>query len=186
MADQPSYDPLEPSRFFPDGMSARQPVPGTIARGQEWEDRHLLAGTKPGVPPTGGKERPAPSPQRPADYEDAFPFPVTAEVMQSGRERFNIFCAACHGRDGEGNGPVVQSGYPRAASFHQDRLRQVPAGYVFDVITHGYKEMPPYARQIAPSDRWAVVAYLRALQLSRHAELKTLPPDVRHRFEGTP
>ncbi len=183
MANQPRYDPLEPSRFFPDGQSARHPVAGMLARDEERTDYHLLTGTRPGVPPAGGKERPAPTLDRAAEYEETFPFAITPDAMRHGRERFNIYCAACHGPLGAGDGPVVRSGYPQAQSFHTDRLRQAPAGYLFDVVTRGYQKMPVFAGQITPRDRWAVVAYVRALQLSRHAELKNLPPDVRKRFE---
>jgi mono/diheme cytochrome c family protein len=186
MADQPRYGPLEPSRFFADGQSSREPVPGTLARGEAWEDAHLLTGKLPGVPPTGSPERPAPSLDRAAEYVDTFPFKVTPDVVRRGRERFNIFCAACHDKVGTGTGPVVGSGYPAAQSFHTDRLRQAPAGYVFDVISNGYRAMPRFAGQIPPRDRWAVIAYARALQLSQHADLKTLPPDVRQGFEERP
>lgn len=180
MADQPRYEPQEPSRFFADGRSSRPPVPGTVARGDSAADPQALTGWNPGadVPP-------APTLDRRADYAATFPAPVTAATMRRGRERFDIFCATCHGRAGTGAGPVVAAGYPRAESFHTDRLRAAPAGYLFDVITRGHKRMPAYAAQLPPVDRWAVVAYVRALQLSRRANLTDLPPDVRRRFENS-
>lgn len=179
MAEQPRYDPLAASRFFDDGRSAREPVPGTLARGQEWDDVHLLTGRKPGI-----AFPPVPSLDRAADYEDTFPFPVTDAVMQRGRERYDIFCSACHDTLGTGRGKVVVAGYPPAQSFHTDRLRQAPAGYMFDVITHGYRAMPRFASQITPRDRWAVIAYVRALQLSQHARVEDLPEDLRRRLPG--
>jgi mono/diheme cytochrome c family protein len=182
MAKQPRYAPLAPGRFFADGQSGRAPVPGTRAHDETREDVHLLTGKKPGTAPTASKERPAPSLEHAAEYEETFPFAVSAERMRHGRERFGVYCAACHGTLGDGSGVVVRAGYPQAESFHTDRLRRAPAGYLFDVVTHGYKKMPGFARQIAPRDRWAILAYVRALQLSRHAELKALPPELRQQF----
>jgi hypothetical protein len=179
MADQPRYDPLEASRFFPDGQSARHPVPGTVARGHLRDDPHFFTGKKP----TARAGDDAPSLERAEEYSDTFPFPVTHGVMRRGRERFIIYCAPCHGQAGTGTGPVVESGYPRPETVHTDRLRRAPVGYIFDVTTRGYKEMPAYAGQVPPEDRWAIIAYIRALQLSRHAELKELPAETRRRFE---
>ncbi len=177
MADQPRYEPLEASRFFADGRSIREPVAGTVARGHSVADTHLFTGLKAGV------ERSAePTLDRRADYADTFPFPVSRDVMRRGRERYDIQCAACHGRAGTGAGPVVAAGYPRAEAFHTDRLRLAPVGYLFDVVSRGTKRMPAFAGRIEANDRWAILAYLRALQLSQHAALKDLPPDVRQRF----
>ena len=177
MADQPRYDPLEPGRFFPDGQSARQPVPGTIARGYASADRYVRTGRTSDAP----ADRP-PSLERPGEYVTEFPFPITAEVMREGRERYLVYCTPCHGRSGSGTGPVVAAGYPKAQSFHQDRLRRAPVGYLFDVVTRGHGPMPSYAGQIPPAERWAILAYVRALQFSRHAPLTELPPEVRERF----
>jgi mono/diheme cytochrome c family protein len=177
MAEQPRYDPLEPSRFFADGQSARHPVAGTVARGRLRDDPHFFAGRK-----TAAEPGEPPALERPGDYFDTFPLPVTSETVRRGRERFRIYCAPCHGRNGGGNGPVVERGYPAAESFHTDKLRGAPVGYFFDVITRGHKAMPAYARQVPADDRWAIIAYVRALQLSRHARLEELPADVRRRF----
>jgi mono/diheme cytochrome c family protein len=161
MHDAPRYDPLEASVFFADGKSARNLVPNTVARGQLREDRHMYEGVVDG---------------RPAE---TFPMPVTDEVMRRGQERFNVFCAPCHGRTGEGNGMVVQRGFRQPPTYHQDRLRSAPVGYLFDVVTRGFGAMPDYATQIPVSDRWAIVAYIRALQLSERATIDDVPADRR-------
>ncbi len=166
MHDQPRYESFERSDFFPDHRSARDPVPGTVARGQLSEDVVL----------TTGKEGDA--------FVEAFPFPVTAEVMRRGQTRYEIFCTPCHDRAGDGNGMVVQRGYRRPPSFHVDRLRNVRAGYLFDVITRGFGAMPDYSAQIPPADRWAIVAYVRALQLSQNATLADVPVTVRRELAG--
>jgi len=114
-----------------------------------------------------------------------FPFPVTAEVMARGRERFDIFCSACHGLAGQGDGMIVRRGFRRPTSFHDDRLRQVPPGYVYDVITNGFGAMPDYATQIPVEDRWAIVAYVKALQRSQHATIDDVPGGERARLDGT-
>jgi mono/diheme cytochrome c family protein len=159
MAEQPRYDPLEPSTFFTDGQSARPLVPGTVARGDLREDTHLYAGITGGAP------------------ANAFPFAITAEVLKRGQERYNIFCSPCHARTGTGDGMIVRRGFTRPASFHIDRLRNVPPGYVFNVISHGMGAMPDYRHQIGANDRWAIVAYIRALQLSYNATLTDVPPE---------
>ncbi len=161
MADQPRYEPLEASRYFPDGRSTREPVQGALARDEEWENHHLITGKKPGTPPTGSKERPKPLLDHAGEYEAGFPVPLTPEIVERGRERYGIYCAVCHGRDGAGDGPVVAHGYPRAEDLHSERLRTAPAGYWFDVITHGQETMPLYAGQIPPRDRWAIIAFIR-------------------------
>jgi mono/diheme cytochrome c family protein len=162
MADQPRYDPLEPSRFFADGQSARPPVPGPVPRGGRREGPAFLTGRKSEA---GGK---GPSLEQPGEYVDAFPFRVTAAVLERGRERYGIYCAPCHGASGNGAGKVVEHGYPPAESFHSDRLCRAPSGYFIDVMTRGGKTMPPYAKLVAPADRWAVAAYVRVLQRSGH------------------
>jgi mono/diheme cytochrome c family protein len=157
MHDQPKYIPLRESAFFSDDRSARPLVEGTVARGHLYDDELLYTGKTNG--------------------EDAtvFPFAVDARVMARGQERFNIYCAPCHGRTGQGDGMIVRRGYRRPPSFHQDRLRGAPAGHFFDVITNGFGAMPDYAAQIRAEDRWAIVAYVRALQLSEHATLADVP-----------
>ena len=161
MYNQPKYKPLGKSDFFADGRDARQPVEGTVARGMLREDTRFYAG-KDGAALTG-----------------VFPLPVTRALLERGRQRYDIFCAPCHDRTGFGNGMVVQRGYRPPPSFHIDRLRQEPVGHFFDVMTNGFGAMPDYASQIPPEDRWAIVAYLRALQLSQSAPLASVPPEKR-------
>jgi hypothetical protein len=151
MHDQPRFKPLAESDFYPDLRASRAPVDGTVARGQLNEDTYFYTG-KLGA--------------NPGDY---MPFPVTQEVLERGRERFNIYCAPCHSRVGDGNGMIPQRGYRHPPSYHQERLRKAPLGYFFDVMTNGFGAMPDYAMQIAPRDRWNIVAYIRALQLSQNA-----------------
>jgi mono/diheme cytochrome c family protein len=161
MHDQPRFKPLAKSDFYSDLRSARPPVEGTVARGQLHEDTYFYTGMIPGT-------------NNPGDY---MPFPVTEEVLARGRERFNIYCAPCHSRLGDGNGIVPTRGFPRKPpSYHIERLRKAPLGYFFDVVTHGFGIMPDYASQIPPRDRWAIVAYIRALQLSQNATAADIPP----------
>jgi mono/diheme cytochrome c family protein len=164
MAEQPRYDPLEASEFFADGQSARPPVENTIARGELREDEHLYAGTSNGAPAA------------------TFPFPITLEILHRGRERFNIYCSPCHSRVGDGNGMIPSRGFTRPPSFHIQRLREAPPGYFFHVITQGLGAMPSYRQQIPPDDRWAIIAYVRALQLSRNATIKDVPPQLREQL----
>ena len=187
MGEQPSYRPLKPSKFFADGQSARPLVPGTVARGELRLDRQLYTGEW--GPAEGGRDIEQSSgglslpvartalAEKP--YVDAFPFPVTRQVLDRGKERFTIYCSVCHGPLGYGDGVVVERGFTKPPSYHEDRLRAAPAGYFFDVITHGYGSMPDYAAQVPPKDRWAIVAYLRAIQLSQHATLAELPESAR-------
>ncbi len=167
MYDQAKYKPLAASTFFKDGRASRPLVPGTVARGHLEADTLLYTGK------AGG-----------ADFAAVFPFPVTQEVLLRGQERFNIFCTPCHDRVGTGDGMVVRRGYRRPPSFHIDRLRRAPVGYLFDVITHGSGAMPSYGAQIPPHDRWAIIAYVRALQLSQSAQLADVPPAQRQQLEG--
>jgi len=166
MHNQPKYKPLAGSSFFRDGRASRPVVEGTVPRGYARTDEHLYAGKVNG---------------RPAE---TFPFPLTREVLERGRERYDIFCAPCHGRDGYGEGMIVQRGFRPPPSFHTDRLRQAPVGYFFEVITNGLGTMYSYASRIRPEDRWAIVAYIRALQLSQHATLEDVPPAERRRLMG--
>ena len=165
MHDAPRYDPLEASATNPNASSAQPLVAGTVPRGFLNEDEHLYTG-KIGGQPAG-----------------AFPFAITRADLDRGQERFNIYCSPCHSRTGEGDGMVVLRGYRRPPSFHQERLRDAPVGHFFDVITNGFGAMPDYASQIKPSDRWAIVAYIRALQLSGHATLADVPPADRARIQ---
>ncbi len=167
MHQAPRYDPLQSSDFFPDGRAARALVPGTVARGLLREDEALYDGKVNGV------------------LVGEFPFAVTVELMQRGRERYDVFCAPCHGRTGQGNGMVVQRGYKPPPAYSIDRLRAQPVGYFYDVITKGFGAMPDYASQIPVLDRWAIVAYVRALQLSEHAALADVPAARRGDLEST-
>jgi Cytochrome C oxidase, cbb3-type, subunit III len=156
---QPRQNPLSRSDFFTDQRSARPPVEGTVARGQLHEDIYFYTG-KIGNNPG-----------------DAMPFAVTKEVLERGRERYNIFCAPCHSRIGDGNGFVPSRGFSKQPpSFHITRLQKAPLGYFYDVITEGFGIMPDYASQIPPQDRWDIVAYVRALQLSQNATMAEVPP----------
>lgn len=166
MHDQPKYKPLAGSTFFDDGRASRPLVEGTVARGHLRTDELLYTGKVSGKP------------------VDIFPFPVTRPVLERGRERFNIYCAVCHGRDGNGQGMIVQRGFRRPPSYHIDRLRRAPAGHFFDVITNGFGSMYSYASRISPEDRWAIVAYIRALQLSQNATLADVPLEERQRLLG--
>jgi cbb3-type cytochrome c oxidase subunit III len=161
MHDQPRFKPLAESDFYADLRSARTPVDGTVARGQLHEDAYFYTG-KFG--------------NNPGDY---MPFPVTEDVLARGRERFNIYCSPCHSRLGDGNGMIVQRGFRAPPSYHTERLRKAPLGYFFDVMTHGFGAMPEYATQIPPRDRWCIVAYIRALQLSQQATTSDVPSGQR-------
>src|SRR5206468_6132876 len=153
MHDQPKYIPLRQSTFFADQRSARPLVAGTVARGQLRDDPLLFTGKVNGADAT------------------IFPFPIDEKVMARGQQRFNIYCSPCHGRTGQGDGMVVQRGYRRPPTYHQDRLRDAAVGHFFDVMTNGFGAMPDYAAQVSPPDRWAIAAYIRALQLSEHARV---------------
>ena len=171
MHDQPRFKPLAKNDFFADMRASRAPVENTVARGQLNEDTYLYTG-KIG--------------SNPGDYMPA-EVPVNQATLERGRERYDIYCAPCHARMGDGNGMVPQRGYRHPPTFHQDRLRKAPLGYFFDVITNGFGAMPDYAMQVTPEDRWKIVAYIRALQLSQNAtaadaggqKIPTSPP----RFE---
>jgi mono/diheme cytochrome c family protein len=161
MHDAPRYEPYEKSDFFGDGRASRTLVPNTVPRGYLREDDHLYRGR------VGGQ------------LATEFPMAVDAELMLRGQNRYNVFCAPCHGRTGQGDGMVVRRGYRAPPSFHVERLRQAPPGYMFDVITNGFGAMPDYASQIAVRDRWAIAAYLKALQFSRQATVADVPADRR-------
>ena len=171
MQDQPKMKPYRGTTFFRDGLSSRQPIEGTIPRGNLRTDTEYFTGKK-----TRAGSAAATPPQQPAgdsqdntfaDDVDTFPFPVTMDVVERGRKRYEIFCSACHGLTGNGDGMIVRRGFRRAASFNDDRLRQAPVGHFFDAITNGWGAMPSYSSQIPVQDRWAIIAYIRALQLSQ-------------------
>jgi len=161
MADQPKNLPLSPSPFFEDGRSERPLIENTVARGSIAQDDLFVP-----------KE------------SNAFPLPVTADLLERGRERYKIFCTPCHGIQGDGNGMVSMRGMKHPPSYHDARLRQVPNGYIYDVITNGFGGMLSYSQQIPPADRWAIVAYVRALQLSRNAPVSDLPPALRDKLNA--
>jgi mono/diheme cytochrome c family protein len=166
MYDQPKYRPLEESGFFKNGNSSRPLEPGTVPHGRFQPDDLLTTGKIGGVD------------------ANVFPFPVTEPVLRRGQERFNIFCSPCHGRLADGNGMIVQRGFKRPPSFHSDRLRQAPAGHFFDVMTNGFQAMFSYRDRVSPQDRWAIIAYIRALQLSQHASTSDVPPEDLARLEA--
>jgi len=183
--------PYRSSVFFRDGLSSRPPVEGTIARGFLREDTEFFTGKKAGrasattagtaAPPAGSQPTSASgaAPQGAAAYPDdveVFPIQVTKETVLRGKERYEIFCTACHGLTGNGDGMIVRRGFRRAASFNDDRLRQAPVGHFFDAITNGWGAMPGYAPQLSAQDRWAIVAYIRALQLSQAAQQPSASP----------
>jgi mono/diheme cytochrome c family protein len=194
MQDQPKMKPYRSTVFFRDGLSARPPVEGTVARGFLKEDTEFFTGKKAGKTTATAS---APSAQTPAgsqpttttpvtgaapigaaaypDDVEVFPIPVNREVVGRGKERYEIFCSACHGLTGNGDGMIVRRGFRRAASFNDDRLRQAPVGHFFDAITNGWGAMPSYAPQIPVPDRWAIVAYIRALQLSQQNQQAQTP-----------
>jgi len=159
MANQPRQNPLSPSEFFADGRSERPAVENTVARGSLQDDSLSVP-----------KE------------SNAFPLPLTVELLQRGEQRYGIYCTPCHGIQGDGLGMVAMRGMKHPPSYHQERLRNVPNGYLYDVITNGFGAMYGYAAQIPPRDRWAIVAYLRALQLSRNAPVGQLPAELRKKL----
>ncbi len=165
MHDQPKYEPLEASELFADGAASRTPVAGTVERGGLRADTRLYRGL-----------------EADGSFVDRIPLPVTAELVARGQERYNVFCSPCHGRAGDGRGMIVQRGFKNPSSFHIDRLRQVQDGYFYDVISNGFGQMSSYASQVKPADRWAITAYVRALQLSRQAPANMLSADERRRL----
>jgi hypothetical protein len=166
MADQPRYEPLEESTFFPDHRSARPLPAGVVARGFLNEDDLLFTGRING------------------QLAARFPFEITGDVLERGRERYDIFCTPCHDHVGTGNGMAVRRGFRRGPpTFHMDRLRDAPAGHFYDVITNGFGAMNDYAAQIKPRDRWAIVAYIRALQLSQNTKAQDLSTEDRQQLE---
>jgi mono/diheme cytochrome c family protein len=199
MQDQPKMKPFRSSTFFRDGLSSRPPVEGTVPRGFLNSDVEYFTGKKagrvnvssttqtPGGPqPTALGSTPS-GPTGAAAYPDdveVFPIPVTREMVMRGKERYDIFCSACHGMTGNGDGMIVRRGFRRAASFNDDRLRQAPVGHFFDAITNGWGAMPSYAPQIPVQDRWAIIAYIRALQLSQEKLAQT--PGTPAPTSGTP
>jgi mono/diheme cytochrome c family protein len=166
MRDQPREDTYQRDPFFTNDQAARPLPTGVVARGQLNADTLRYTGMVNGTPAA------------------TFPYPVTKEMLERGQERYNIYCAVCHGATGYGDGIIVQRGFPRPPSYHTDELRNAPPGLFFDVITNGYGVMYSYASRVSPDDRWAIVAYIRALQLSQHASPNDVPPAERQKLEG--
>lgn len=164
MQDQPRFKPLQRSNFFADGRSARPILAGTIARGQLPSDRALRTGESNGR------------------LLDTLPVPLTRALLERGQERYDIYCSPCHSKVGDGRGIVELHGFRYPASFHTDRLRGAPAGYLYQVISNGFGAMPDYAYQVEPGDRWAIVAYIRVLQLSQHATTQDLDQQGREKL----
>jgi len=166
MYDQPRYEAHEVSTFFENGLSNREPIEGTIARGQLRLDDHFFQGKVNG------------------ELATTIPFTVTREILMRGQERFNIYCAPCHDRTGRGNGLVVQRGLKKTPpSLHEERLREAAVGHFFDVATNGFGAMYSYAARIPVDDRWAIASYIRALQLSQATQFEELPAEDRKHFQ---
>ena len=169
MHDQPSYKPYAQSSFWPDQRSARPAIDGTVARGKLKTDTRLWKG-------------------RAADgtFITSIPMPVTKALLERGQQRYNIYCTPCHGRTGEGEGMIVQRGFKHPPTYHSDRLRQQPPGYIFDVISNGFGSMVSYASRIPMEDRWAITAYVKVLQFSQNATTEDVPEGDRARLEAPP
>ena len=173
MQDQPRYKTYRQSDFFNDKLSMRQPVEGTVARGQLRENKVFYTGKKENINPNVQVETTVDASGNtlvssfPNDIEE-FPIPVTKELVDRGQDRYNIYCIVCHGAVGNGDGMIVRRGYPKPPTYHDDRLRNAPVGHFYDVMTNGWGRMNSYAAQIQPADRWAIVAYIRALQISQN------------------
>ena len=168
MVNQQYLKPLAEETFFRDGGGARPIPPHTVARGQLNEDQQFFEGK------LGGQ------------LVTTFPAPVTRQMIEHGREGFDVYCAVCHGRTGEGDGMIVQRGFPAPPSLHEERLRKAPVGHFFDVITNGYGIMYPYASRVTTEERWDIIAYIRALQLSQDATLDDADPVNREQLQSAP
>jgi hypothetical protein len=161
---QPKYLPYEPTDFFGDGRSERQPVPGTVARGQLRIDELMFTGRENGI------------------VADKFPFPITRADLERGRERYNVYCTPCHDYTGSGRGMIVQRGFPQPPSYHIQRMREAPVGHFFEVMTNGFGAMYSYAARVDPADRWRIAAYIRVLQLSQNATIQDVPETDRQKL----
>lgn len=168
MENQPKYEPYEASTLFDNGMASRPLLPNTVARGQLRSNTHLYAGQQEGR------------------QAEEFPFQVTEAVVLRGQERYNIYCTPCHGYSGQGDGIIVQRGLTPPPSLHEERLRGAPVGHLFNVITNGLGTMYSYGERIPPEDRWAIIAYIRALQLSQNATLADVPAEQQPVLEAMP
>ena len=199
MHNQPKYIPLRPVDqlgSITDGRSARPTVDGTVARDELRDDVEFYTGKLAGAASTSA---PAPAASQTTSQSGSagaaqtyqgfvteFPMQITETDLNRGQDRFNIYCAVCHGPLGDGTGMIVRRGFKKPPSYHDDRLRQAPVGYFFDVVTNGFGTMPDYASQIEPADRWRIIAFIRALQLSQHATLADVPADKRDELNRKP
>jgi mono/diheme cytochrome c family protein len=196
MAAQPHIGPDQASSFYPDGRASRPLVDGTVARGHLRTDYQYFAGTRTravrswavpaaliGNAAPGGLGALALAAAQEGNYVDTFPLPVTRELIEHGQHRYMIYCVVCHDPLGTGRGKIVERGYTQPPSYHIDRLRNAPVGHFFAVMTDGYGSMPDYKQQIPPRDRWAIAAYIRALQLSQHFPSAELTPEMRREWE---
>lgn len=168
MFDQPKSDPLKSSDFFSDGSASRPIPPHTVARNNFETDDAFYTGMNG------------------TNLVTEFPIQITCEVLERGRQRYDIYCEPCHGVNGDGNGIVVARGFPAPPSYQIERLRNAPVGHFFDVMTYGYGAMYSYARRVSPADRWAIAAYIRALQLSQHAALSDAPTNEIAKLQNSP
>jgi len=194
MHDQPKYRPLRPIDSFgsiKDERSARPLVPGTVARGQLRDDVEFYTGKVAGAastvapqPQAGGQASSQGAAQTYQGFVTEFPIAISEADLDTGQKRFNISCALCHGATGDGNGMIVRRGFRRPPSYDEERLRRAPVGYFFDVITNGFGTMPEYASDISPEDRWKIVAYIRALQLSARGTIEDVPADQREKLSS--
>jgi mono/diheme cytochrome c family protein len=165
MHDQPRVRPYRGSALFQDERSARPLVAGTVARGQLREDSVYFTG------------------KNGSEFVSELPVKVTPELLARGQERYQIHCSPCHGRSGRGDGMIVQRGFKAPSSYHVERLRAMPVGYFYDVITNGFGAMADYSTQVTPADRWAIAAYVRVLQYSQYAPVADVPESERARLE---
>lgn len=166
MDNQPKYEAQEASKFFADGKAMRDLVPGTVARGYLRNDKAYYTG----VSESG-------------DTVETMPVTIDLDLLKRGQERFNIYCSPCHSTIGDGKGIMVQRGYVPPPSFHDDRVRNFPDGHIFIVISHGIRNMPSYGSQIPVDDRWAIVAYVRALERAQNATLEDVPVERRKELQ---
>ena len=169
---QPKYGAQQANPLFVDGRAMRPPVPGTIARGELHENTWLYRGVVDGK------------------WATEFPMQITHSVLERGRERFGIYCAPCHGLAGYGDGIVAKRAerleegtWVPPSSYHTDLVRSRPVGHIFNTVTNGIRNMPGYGSQVDVPDRWAIVAYVRALQLSQHSDIANVPDDLRREFK---
>ena len=166
MASQPAHKPFEKSDFFADGQLAQKPVEGTIPSGWTRTNQRTYLSE---------------------DFDknsNELPIPLTEEVLRRGKDRFEITCAVCHGATGDGGGMIARRGFSKPPTYHSERLRNAPLGHFYDVITNGYGGMGSYAAQVEPPDRWAIAAYIRALQVSQNANVSDVPPEKMSEFEN--